>query len=108
MSTAEMTHDLDPIPCGNCNGSGSVLTNGLGWFASETYDDCDECEGTGHARCEGCGEHVATVRDGRLKLCKGCVPSEAVTVSAANRPTVPAPYVSCHEEVWGAESEVAS
>ncbi len=72
----------ETIPCGECDGEGALT----GWgapiagynsvgapFPTEYRDRCQECGGTGEARCVYCGEAAATVEWVDGPACADCV-----------------------------------
>lgn len=66
------TATSSPLPCSTCSGLGS-LADDRG-PASPRGQDCPDCRGRGHLRCEDCGEPATrtAVGDANIKLCAEC------------------------------------
>ena len=59
--------------CANCGGQGRVPDSfgGPRWVV-----DCEDCVGSGAARCDGCGRRATVADENNYTWCRQCAPKD--------------------------------
>ena len=64
------------LTCTKCNGEGSLYTSKYGGNDPDVWrtGECEECHGSGTAKCEarGCGDDAVLFNDDGEALCEDC------------------------------------